>query len=325
MRTRIILASVGAAVVLFLLAGLTLVAAQTSMPNSPLYGIKLLREDLLERMAVDNADRLVQKFANIQTRFEEINLSLQATNTVPAKTTRRLQQQIDQYFQLAAQYDDTIQSAALMRLYEIILIQETYYGNQLSQVDPAIAADLENLFSMLRDRRFLIEFGLQNPAAFRSQILTGKWIANEINSPSVPESSNQMAEQNSPGPMISETPAPNTPTPASTPAAPNASPESTATQEQISSLNTETAEPIPDEDDLPPGFEDVVINPTPVEENPDDDEDNPPGIGDSPLYTATPGLDDEDDDEPPPGIDGPIYTATPSSGEDDEPPPGDSP
>lgn len=294
MRTKIVAAILGTLLVLTILGGLSMLAVSSCQPDSPLYQVKLFNEDIRESLTRNNDSLFELKYTHMEKRFSEIAYSAQTGKELPSVITLRLQSALDQCLQLAALKDDTAQTIALQKIYELLAVQENIITMLQNQTQPAIATSLGEILTMLETRQQLVKIGIEQPNVFRVQILTGDLPAGYI------------AESNSTTPTLENLSSMVESTPTSF-----TSPTVTATLDMTPTPTLEGYD-----EDTPPDLDlDVTIVTEPTYE--DDDDDIPPELEGKIIVTITPGS--EDDDDLPPGIDeGDIVTEAPTTEDDDE-------
>lgn len=171
----------------FMGTGVTVFAAQSSLPDQPLYSIKLASEDVRTGLATNNQTRLDLATSLADTRLDEIlQLAAQGKN-IPLSVWDRL----------AAQYDLALSTAALS--------DDAQLNRDLLQIQARIAVNLEKLSGLSANSQYngaamqtlaalqndlqLIGAGLQDPAAFRQRMGAGPHNQGWQLTPSVPSAS----------------------------------------------------------------------------------------------------------------------------------------
>lgn len=167
--------------------GATVFASQSSLPDQPLYAVKLASEDVRTGLATNNQTRLDLATSLADTRLDEIlQLAAQGKN-VPLSVWDRL----------AAQYDLALSTAALS--------DDAQLNRDLLQIQARIAVNLEKLSGLSANSQYngaaiqtltalqndlqLIGAGLQDPAAFRQRMGAGPHNQGWQLTPSVPPAS----------------------------------------------------------------------------------------------------------------------------------------
>lgn len=148
--------------------GATVFASQSSLPDQPLYAVKLASEDVRTGLATNNQTRLDLATSLADTRLDEIlKLAAQGKN-IPLSVWGRL----------AAQYDLALSTAALST--------DAQLNRDLLQIQGRIAVNLEKLAGLSGDGQSniaalqtlaalqndlqIIAAGLQDPATFRQMM-----------------------------------------------------------------------------------------------------------------------------------------------------------
>ncbi len=87
-------------------SGVTVAAAQNSMPDQPLYAVKTWSEDVRTGLTNKTQTRLELALEYTQRRAEEMQVMLKAGQTPPEIVQSRMQAEIDRALQLAAGQPD---------------------------------------------------------------------------------------------------------------------------------------------------------------------------------------------------------------------------
>jgi hypothetical protein len=151
-------------------SGITVAAAQTSLPDQVLYPVKTWSEDVRAVVTGSSQAQLELALEYTNRRIEEIQKLIQ-TGKVPPKTIQtRMQEEIDQALRLAAgQPDqDAVQSLALIS--EQLQEHEQSLIHLGPQANVQAGAILEQVSMVVRDRLQLCDQGIQDPAALRQQL-----------------------------------------------------------------------------------------------------------------------------------------------------------
>jgi hypothetical protein len=149
--------------------GATIAAAQNSQPDQPLYGIKVMSENVRQNLAADPQTnfQLALNFAN--RRAEEIALMLEAGQVPPEAVQARYQNQIEQAIQYAVELPADRSGQALeqirTRLQTHLQTFNRVSGNGTASIEAALLRSRE----MLQDRLHWVEQGLENPVKLRDQ------------------------------------------------------------------------------------------------------------------------------------------------------------
>ncbi len=151
-------------------SGITAAAAQGSLPDNPLYSLKLWGEDIRIWLAVDPQDKLDLLMTYTNRRSEEIQSMVQAGNTPPDAVLARYQKQVEQTVRVAAELPagDTVPALEKIRTclqnqeQAMLQLQANYPGT----ADPL----MEQTRQMLRDRLGWVDEGLAAPELLKVQI-----------------------------------------------------------------------------------------------------------------------------------------------------------
>ncbi len=162
-------------------------AAQSALPGETLYPVKLICEDLRLGFTGDPQARidLLMQFSAV--RVSEMNQLADQGSAIPAETAERLESQVQQALQLAAGLADEDMQAALARIRTQLEMQIL----SLTQTSGEAGDLMLKTRLMLQERLLLVDEGLADPEAFRTQVHYG-----------------QDSEAASPSPVSSTTPEP---------------------------------------------------------------------------------------------------------------------
>lgn len=164
--------------------GATVVAAQSSLPDQLLYGVKLASEDVRTGLTMNNQTRLDLATNFADTRLDEIQQLAAQGKPIPSSVWDRL----------VAQYDLALSTAALS--------DDIQLNRDLLQIQARIAVNLEKLAGLSGNSRYnsaafqtltalqndlqLIASGLQDPGTFRQYMGMGQHNQGWQTTPSVP-------------------------------------------------------------------------------------------------------------------------------------------
>ena len=172
--------------------GATVAAAQSSLPDQPLYGLKLWSEDA--RLSFTNQPesgwQLALQFA--ERRIAEIRAMIEAGKQPDEALQTRYEAQLEQAFRFAQNLPDEQALQALEQIRQRLRLQE----EQLSQL-PANQAVLVQTRSMIQQRLQWVENGLQEPHQFRQRLQQG-----------LPQQDVPPAQPDSGNPWTDDTPTP---------------------------------------------------------------------------------------------------------------------
>ncbi len=190
--------------------GATVAAAQTSQPDQPLYGVKLLSEDVRIGLAADPAKeaQLAMEFAG--RRAAEIALMLQKGIAPSQAVQLRYQSQIELAVRSAARLSDE-QAVKLLAQMRIRLQEQQQLLLQIQENgSPAVAA-VNQIRQMLQERLQWIETGLGDPAKLREELRLREQDQNKVQQKtpsSEPQASKTVPGSGAGNPWTTGTPTP---------------------------------------------------------------------------------------------------------------------
>lgn len=150
--------------------GATVYAAQDSLPNTPLYPVKILSEDARIALAFQPETKLDLLLGYADRRVDEIAaLHLQGAPP-PESLTSRLYQQLDEALGLGAEMPDPGLAQALERVEATLQNQRQTLTRVQAQVAEPAKLVLARVQVMLEERQSLIEIGRTHPQTFRQQM-----------------------------------------------------------------------------------------------------------------------------------------------------------
>ncbi|MES0361017.1 MAG: DUF5667 domain-containing protein, partial [Anaerolineales bacterium] len=145
--------------------GATVYAAQDSLPNQPLYGVKTFSEDLATSLSLRNHQRMQLELEYANRRVAEMtSLALRGINP-PEPTLVRLEMHLDRVIELAASAGEGDMIKALLQV-RARLERQIRSLNGAPQVGPVMTQAMEAIQTRLR----WVELGLGEPNAFREQV-----------------------------------------------------------------------------------------------------------------------------------------------------------
>ncbi len=149
--------------------GGTAVLAAESLPDSPLYPIKLTIEETQLALAKNPAQEAALQMAFAQNRAEEIQQMTQKGDIPDEATLQRLQTHWQEALQLAAASPEGAMTTLLVQAQTMVQNQEQAMMNvQMGLGDTAVNR-LQQANQILTRTRAAIETGLQDPQTFRHQ------------------------------------------------------------------------------------------------------------------------------------------------------------
>lgn len=158
---------------LFVGGGTTVRAAQDDLPNEPLYGVKTWSEDLSLKLTLSPEAKAERLMELTQTRVQEITRMVEAGQTPPEQVQLRLEQHLEQAFQLSTTMEDADLDKTLLQLHDELQQQER--DLQLLQNHAAQNAQpvLERTHLMLETHLQVVDSGLRDREAFRDTVNNG--------------------------------------------------------------------------------------------------------------------------------------------------------
>jgi hypothetical protein len=168
--------------------GATVAAAQTSLPDQPLYGLKLWSEDarLSLTSQPESGWQVALQFA--ERRIAEIRAMVEAGKQPDEALQLRYEAQLEQALRLAQNLPDEQALRALEQIRERLRLQE----QEMSQL-PANQPVVARTRNMIQQRLQWVENGLQDPQQFR-QRLQQRWLPDE-NPPAQPGKGNPWTDE----------------------------------------------------------------------------------------------------------------------------------
>ncbi len=172
--------------------GVTAYAAQDSLPNQALYGVKTFTEDVQLQMTTqaENQLSLALKFAN--RRVFELAAMAKQGESAPETVANRYGAEIDHALQLAAGLPENGLTSALEQVQTQLQQQEQVMA-QLCQEHPMDPL-LQQTQTRLRQRLQLTENGLKDPQGFQEQLR--QQIQNQSQQQNQNQNSTQQTKQN---------------------------------------------------------------------------------------------------------------------------------
>jgi hypothetical protein len=152
--------------------GITVYAAQDSLPDQPLYGVKTWSEDFRGVLTNDLQSKLNLDLELANRRVEEM-VVLSASGVTPSDAVlARLENHLNQTLHLAAGLDDDCFAPAMEKVRQTMQIQERELIQAQVQAATPAEAQLARARDMIQARLRLVEDGLQDPVAFRERLRT---------------------------------------------------------------------------------------------------------------------------------------------------------
>jgi hypothetical protein len=151
----------------------TVQAAQDDLPNEPLYIVKTWSEDVSLQFENDpeaKADRLMEL---AQTRVQEITLLVEAGQTPPRHVELRLEQHLEQTFQLYSRMDDASLEQGLLQLRDQLQQQDHAMQNLQTHATQNAQPILESTRLLLETHLQVVDDGLLDHEVFRNSVQNG--------------------------------------------------------------------------------------------------------------------------------------------------------
>jgi hypothetical protein len=141
--------------------GITLASAQNSLPDQPLYSLKLWSEEVRFNLTADPQTtwQLAQSFT--ERRAVEIQAMLAAGRPPSQAVQERYQSQVEQSIRLAAGLQDELALPALQQTRQKLRLQEQAFSQVQIQNDPQTQAIRERMRLMLQERLNWVEAGIE--------------------------------------------------------------------------------------------------------------------------------------------------------------------
>lgn len=151
-------------------SGVSVAAAQNSLPEQPLYGLKLLGEKVQLGLTSDPEKAVTLALKLTDRRALEISTMLQK-GIVPSPVVQtRYQAQIENVIKFALRLTDQQAGKALSKIQTQLQTQEKILQQTQSHLSTNGAAALGQIEQMLQIRLRWIETGLDNPSRLREQL-----------------------------------------------------------------------------------------------------------------------------------------------------------
>jgi len=132
--------------------GLTVASAQNSLPDQPLYNLKLWTEELRFNLASDPQAAWQLSLAFADRRSNEVQAMFSAGQPLPQAVQERYRSQVEQVVQLAAGLPDDQALPALEQTRQRLRLQEQALNQLQLQNDPQAQTVRERIQLMLQER-----------------------------------------------------------------------------------------------------------------------------------------------------------------------------
>ena len=150
----------------------TVAAAQSALPDQPLYSLKLTSEEVQAQLTTRIQSRFELALQLSDRRLGELEKMMLKGVTLPDALLTRYQNQMQTAFRLAAGMSDEDITPALLRLQETLRQQEQIML-RLHDMRPDSPL-LYQFMAMIQTRLHLAAGGLEDPLEFRNQVRTGQ-------------------------------------------------------------------------------------------------------------------------------------------------------
>ncbi len=194
---------------LFAGGGMTVNASQNDLPGEPLYAVKTFSESVSLEFQ-NSPDAKVERLLELaQTRVQEMSRMVEAGQTPPDQVRQRLEQHLQQAFQVCSNMDDAALDRTLRQVRDQLQQQERDMERLQTHAGQAAQPILERTRMMLQERLQLANDGLRNHEMFRNAVRNGFHYGQTQTPPtSVPstpagpngQQNGQATPQNGPGP-----------------------------------------------------------------------------------------------------------------------------
>lgn len=145
-------------------SGATVLAAQTSLPDQPLYRIKTFSEDIALRYSQEENQRLQMELEYTNRRVDEMVAMSEMGVEPPETVLERLEKHLDQVVALAARAEEAEMTRILSQIRDR-LRQQIRSLDEAQEVGQLMTRTMEAVQIRLR----WAELGLNEPAAFQAQ------------------------------------------------------------------------------------------------------------------------------------------------------------
>jgi len=172
MSSLLIKAMVILGVVFGSMGGTAAYAAQ-SLPDSPVYPLKLTMEQARMALTSGPAEQANLHLVLAQVRTQEMEQLVQKGEVPDEGTLVRLQNHINQAFQLAAQLPDDQMKGALAQAQQMLQIEEQTMAQTQAMAGEAAQEPLQQAYQFLHQARTAAQTGVDEPQAFRNSYQHG--------------------------------------------------------------------------------------------------------------------------------------------------------
>lgn len=167
---KVLVAGLFAMAILLIGSGISVSAAQDSLPGQALYPVKTWTEDLNLALTFSRQTRLNLVLNYTNRRMSEISNLLAHGKPLDEKTSLRFQQELDDALQLAAQLDDTQIQSALLQIKDHAASQGLIVKQMISGLPPRALPAIQQLENRLDEQVQISTIGEGNPQEFRTKV-----------------------------------------------------------------------------------------------------------------------------------------------------------
>lgn len=150
--------------------GATVAAAQSSLPDEPLYPVKTWSEDVRASLTENEPARLQLAMMLFNRRAEEIRAMVEAGEAPPEAVLARLQAQIDAALQIAAGQDAENITHSLLQIRVQMQTQQQAFQQIGPPEDRGAQGALEQTRNLLQNRLRLCDDGLNEPTRLQQHL-----------------------------------------------------------------------------------------------------------------------------------------------------------
>lgn len=151
-------------------SGVTVAAAQGSMPDQMLYPVKTWSEQVRVEFSAKDYTRLQLALDLANRRAEEMQYMLEEGKVPAEALQQQYQAQIEQMLQLAAGQEDAEMTRSLEQIRDLLRLHLQQFDGLGSQADPVQDTLLLRTRTMLQDRLKLCDDGIGDPETFRNTL-----------------------------------------------------------------------------------------------------------------------------------------------------------
>jgi hypothetical protein len=153
--------------------GMTVKASQNDLPGEPLYAVKTFSENVSLEFQ-NSPDAKVERLMELaQTRVQEMSQMVESGQTPPDQVRLRLEQHLQQAFQVCSNMDDAALDPTLRQVRDQLRQHERDMERLQTHAGQNAQPILERIRIMLQARLQLANDGLQNHEMFRNTVRNG--------------------------------------------------------------------------------------------------------------------------------------------------------